>query len=187
MDLTTLGVIAAVLVPVAALILHALGILEKLSVWLGRAWRFVFRKSPATDPKLPARTIVAIPEPRSNALWWHMGSDGRQPPSPLMQICADFNVTNVWERDVKLAGAVIRFRRWLVLRRVERGDALVKDLRSPYSGRYAIPPNAMTHVRAHFMFGQPGRAEGKRLTADLALVDQFDNHHWIKRLRFDYR
>ncbi|MCA8290016.1 hypothetical protein [Burkholderia vietnamiensis] len=132
-------------------------------------------------PGLPKRTVVAIQEPRINALWWSLGSMGDK---PMLQVVGDFNTTNVWTDNVRLAGALIRYRRWGILSRTERGDTMVKDLRSQYSGNYPIPPNHMTHVRVSFHFVLGHREPGKRFKADVAIIDQFDNRHWLKGLTF---
>lgn len=132
-------------------------------------------------PGLPKRTVVAIQEPRINALWWSLGSMGDK---PMLQVVGDFSTTDVWTDNVRLAGALIRYRRWGVLSRTERGDTMVRDLRSQYSGNYPIPPNQMTHVRVSFHFVLGHREPGKRFRADVAIIDQFDNRHWLKGLTF---
>ncbi|MFM0729333.1 hypothetical protein PQQ52_02400 [Paraburkholderia sediminicola] len=132
---------------------------------------------------LPTKTIVAIQQPRINALWWSMGKMGDK---PMLQIVGDFNTTNVWTDNVRLAGALIRYRRWGVLSRTERGDTTVKDLRSQYSGNYPIPPNEMTRVRVSFHFLPKHREPNKRFKVDIAIIDQFDNRHWLKGLIFKH-
>jgi hypothetical protein len=101
----------------------------------------------------------------------------------MLQIVGDFNATNVWTDNVRLAGALIRYKRWGISR-TEHGDVSVKDLRSQYSGNYPIPPNQMTWVRVSFHFVPKHREPGKRLKADIAIIDQFDNRHWLKGLVF---
>ena len=184
MDWVAIGAVAAVVLTATTVLLNALGILEKAGSLIAKIWATLFGGKAASGHP-PKRTLVVI-QPQPHVLWWHMGSTGGQQPRPLMQISADLRVTNIWNSDIRIAGAAIRFRQRLVFRRLERGDALVKDLRSQYSGNYPIPPNAMTRVGAHFMLDRPARKVGKYLVADLALVDQFNNYHWLRSLRFAY-
>ncbi|WP_434717186.1 hypothetical protein P5X00_40025 (plasmid) [Paraburkholderia sp. A2RO-4L] len=130
---------------------------------------------------LPKRTIVAVQQSQINALWWHLGRMGDR---PMVQVVGDFNTTNVWTDNVRLTGAILRYRHWGFRSHTVRGDASVKDLRSAYSGNYPIPPNEMTRVRVGFHYLLKHRTPGKRFRADLAIIDQFGNHHWIRGLVF---
>jgi hypothetical protein len=71
-----------------------------------------------------------------------------------------------------------------LLRKQWRGDASVKDVRSPYHGRYAIPPNEMTAMRVHFTVPNVARVESKPLVADVIVIDQFNNEHVVRGLVF---
>lgn len=62
----------------------------------------------------------------------------------------------------------------------------MKDLRSQYSGNYPIPPNEMTRVRVSFHFIPKNREPNKRFKVDIAIIDQFDNRHWLKGLIFKH-
>jgi len=44
----------------------------------------------------------------------------------------------------------------------------------------------MTRVRVSFHFVLKHREPRKRFKADLAVIDQFKNHHWIKGLVFKH-
>ncbi|MCG5078909.1 hypothetical protein [Paraburkholderia tagetis] len=132
-------------------------------------------------PGLPKQTIVAIQHPRFNALWWHLGQMGER---PMLQVVGDFNVTNTWNQPVRLAGALLRYRRWGIFARIERGDTSVKAVGSQYSGDYPIPPNHMTWLRVSFHIVLKHHEPRKRFNVDLAIIDQFGNHHWIKGLIF---
>ena len=44
----------------------------------------------------------------------------------------------------------------------------------------------MTRVRVSFHFVLKHREPRKRFKADLAVIDQFNNHHWIKGLVFKH-
>jgi hypothetical protein len=127
------------------------------------------------------RTIVAFPQPRFNALWWSKGSLRDK---PILQVVGDFNITNIWSKNVRLSGAVLRYKRWLIFSHEVRGDASVKDLASQYSGNYPVPPNAMTWLRVQFHFTIRRKFPTKDFIADVAVVDQFNNYHWLTKLRF---
>jgi hypothetical protein len=187
MDWTQIGIIAAVLVTLSTALLNVTGALEKLFKTVGGVWVAMFRKS-ATPSHPPSRTLIAIKQPSGNALWWHMGSTGGAAPQPLMQVSADFNVTNIWNQDILIASAAIRVRRWWRPARIETADAmvLVKDQNSQYSGQYPIAPNVMSKVRVGFMIQPPPLSQGKTLIADVALVDQFNNSHWLIGLKFPH-
>ncbi len=180
MDWGHWAVVAGAITAIIAVITNFLGILERLGSLLAKI-RALFARRPAAPAGMPARTVVPIIQPRINALWWHIGRMGSL---PGMQFCADFNVTNAWDRDIRLAGATLRVRHQIFSRKTVQGTADVKDLQSQYSGNYPIPPNEMTWVRAHFMYPEKKPPRVGDLIADVAIIDQFNNHHWVRGLRF---
>jgi hypothetical protein len=185
MDWVQIGVVAGTLVTLTTIILNSFGILGKLVAFF-RSVCTRFRGQPqsiSNASDVPLRTIVAIPQPRFNALWWSLGKAGD---IPMLQVVGDFNVTNTWSKDVRLAGALLRYRAGVLSRRVVRGDLLVKDLQSAYSGNYPIPPNAMTWLRVSFDFPSQFRGSQRDLVVDVAVIDQFNNQHWVKGLRFKH-
>jgi hypothetical protein len=157
--------------------------LGKILAALGSVFAWCRQRIAGNDraPGLPAKTIVAIQQPRINALWWSMGKMGER---PMMQVVGDFNATNVWTNDVRVLAAIIRYRRWGLLTYTERGDATVQQQHGHYHGHYVIPPNQTTWLRVGFHFVPRHRAPTKRLKADVAIIDQFDNRHWLKGLVF---
>jgi hypothetical protein len=186
MDWVQIGVVAAVLVTLTTLVLNSLGILGKLAFFFGIIWKRIAGQSAdrvPSGPAIPRHTIVVIQQPRLNALWWSMGSAGEK---PILQVVGDFNVTNTWSKDIRLAGALLRYKRWVLLPQIVRGDSSVKDLKSVYSGNYPVPPNAMTWLRVSFHFPHMLREPGKDLVADIAVIDQFNNLHWLRGLRFKH-
>jgi hypothetical protein len=44
----------------------------------------------------------------------------------------------------------------------------------------------MTHVGLMFTYSLPAAPEVRDVTADIALIDQFNNYHWLKGLRFQH-
>ena len=145
-------------------------------------WRWL--KSRLRDAgRVPQRTVVLVQMPQINALWWAEGSMGDR---PMLQVVGDFNVTNIWSNDIKLAGAILKYKHCLILSRTARGDAAVKDLQSVYSGTYPIPPNEMTWLRVSFHFRPKGKMPKGVFKASVAAIDQFGNHHWVSDLRFKH-
>lgn len=188
MDWPSISVIAGVLLTITTIVLNSLGILGKIASALRAALRalgHLLHRAPALPDGVPARTVAIVQQPRINALWWSEGSiSGR----PMLQVVGDFNITNLWSKDIKLAGALLRYKRWLVLTRTIRGDSSVKDLKSVYSGTYHIPPNQMTWLRVSFYFiprdGMPTSLGV--FNASVAVIDQFGNHHWVENLSFKH-
>lgn len=168
------GIIAiAGLILVMKPIVDALGLIEKLLVWLSKVGALLKKSAPG----IPPQTLAVIPEPRRNALWWGMGKSGEK---PVMQICADFYVTNKLQHPIRIGGALLKVNRWFFGSRTERGDAMVKDVNSPYSGNYPIPPHTMTRVRAHFFpVFKPFKKPPKLFSARVAIIDQYGNEHWV--------
>jgi hypothetical protein len=142
-------------------------------------FRDLFRPAAAADG-IPKRTVVLIQETQINSLWWHQGSWNDK---PALQVVGDFLVTNIWSKEIKVPVAVLRYRQGLVRKRW-RGEVTVKDSQSHYHGRYALPPNAMTSMRIHFMVPNTPRDARKPLVADVIVIDQFNNEHVVKGLVF---
>lgn len=158
----------------------ALTFVASVSLLFGRAvvalWPLMWKK---LTP--PPQAVVLIPEVRPNALVWALGTRGNK---PTQQVVGDFTITNRTEHAIYLLHAVLRRRRWFFLGRPEQGHAAVGDFQSPHSGEYPIPPQAITTVRLHFVGTVRERPARGRLVADVAVVDQFGNHHWLRRLVF---
>lgn len=158
----------------------ALTFVASVSLLFGRAvvalWPLVWRK---LTPPLEA--VVLIPEGRPNALLWSLGTRGNK---SAQQVVGDFTITNRTEQPLYLLHAVLRRRRWFLLGRPEQGTAAVGDFQSPNSGEYPIPPRAITTVRLQFVGTVRERPARRRFVADVAVVDQFGNHHWLRRLVF---
>jgi hypothetical protein len=184
MDLKALSALIASVAAVVAVIGNAFGVLDKLVSACKWVWHRITRRS-AGGTKLPTKTVVALTDPRINALYWGEATIAGK---PGMQVVGDLIVTNITAEFVELPVGVLRYRRrwWDLLRKRVRAHAMVKDVRSRYSGRYGIPPKATTDVRVVFIYSEPERPEPGDFVGDVALVDQFGNHHWLRRLRFKH-
>ena len=186
MDWTQISFIAAVLLTITTVILNSFGILGKIFSFIGSAWGYLknlVHHSEPSNSDIPSRTIVVIQQPGINALWWSKGTAGEQ---QIMQVVGDFNLTNTWSKNIRLSGAVLRYKRLFFFSSEVRGDASVKDLRSQYSGNYPVPPNEMTWLRISFHFAPKSNFPTTNFIADVAVIDQFNNHHWLTNLCFKH-
>lgn len=128
--------------------------------------------------------VYLVREARFNATWWHAGTF--QGSTKRMQIVGDYHVTNGFDQDIHLPSAKLKTRKLFRATTVTDGQVLVKDLGSVYSGDYPIPAGAKTTLRFTFSDVPMLQQEGMDLIADVAIIDQFANEHWIKRVRFMY-
>lgn len=141
-----------------------------------------FHPKPVTTPPagiidVPSKTMILIPVAHHNSLWWHMGSMGEQ---PVMQIVGDLNVTNISRYGVFVMGAKLREPKVL-------GYALVRAHDSHmYDTKHVIPTGAISDLRFDFYVQPPFTEEGKSFRADVAIIDQFANEHWLEGLEFPY-
>ncbi len=125
----------------------------------------------------PRKSIIIVPTPGENNLWWHMGSTNGE---PAMQVSAHFKVTNITKTDISLPAARMKKPKLY-------GGVMVKDAESNFHGGYVIPPKHTTDLSLHFWILPPRKSEGENFRADIAVLDQFGNEHWLKNLEFSYR
>ena len=158
----------------------SLVLVGSLSLLIGRAivvlWPLAWTKIAP-----PPQPVVLIPEIRPNALWWSYASHGEK---PTQQVVGDFTITNRTDNSLYLPHAVLRRHRWLFFGKSEKGHAGVQDPRSRYAGEYPIPPHAVTSVRLHFIGVVKKKPQPGPFVADVAVVDQFGNHYWLRGLVF---
>ncbi len=166
---------------VVGIIIGLLAILGTIFGWFGKAWRWassLFRpKPPVGVIDVPSKTMVLIPVSRENALWWHMCEMGDQ---SMMQIVGDLNVTNISKYGVYIMGAKLRRPRAVghVLVRPQDGGM--------YSDTHIIPQGCISDLRFDFLVQPPVCDKGELFKADVAIIDQFGNEHWLKGLEFPY-
>ena len=135
--------------------------------------------------KLPRKTIKIARMPRLNALAW---GEAMMANKTAIQMVADLNVTNVSGGPIRILSARIRYRLgWSWRLRNHMTDVNVQDIRSGYSGGYDIASGATVKVRVANVFREKNRpAPNTVVVADIALVDQFNNEHWLRRQRFKH-
>lgn len=166
---------------VVGIVVSLLAMLGTFFGWFGKAWRWataLFRPAPLVGViDVPRKTVILIPISRQNALWWHMGSMGDQ---PAMQIVGDLNVTNISKYGVYVMGARLRKPKAV-------GHVLVRAHDSNmYSTKHIIPQGGVSDLRFDFFVQPPVCEKGKPFKADVAIIDQFGNEHWLKALEFPY-
>ena len=125
---------------------------------------------------IPKKTIVIAPTSNKRKFWWHMGSVSGD---PAMQIVGRCEVTNITKYNISLSAVKMKKPRHM-------GMIMVKDTESQYHGRYPIPSGALTNVSFDFWVVPPFKEKGKSFCADIAILDQFGNEHWIKKVEFVY-
>ncbi|NQY74403.1 MAG: hypothetical protein HRT90_06525 [Candidatus Margulisbacteria bacterium] len=127
--------------------------------------------------KIPKKTIIVAPNPNPHDTWWHMGSQGIN--EPTMQISGSYQVTNITEDNINLSA--VEMKKPNVM-----GNIIVKDSKSHYYGSYPIPSKYLTDISFDFLIKPPFKKTGESFKADVAIIDQFGNEHWIKGIVFVY-
>jgi hypothetical protein len=164
-----------------------LTILGTIFGWFKRGWCWIkrlFRKKNSDGMNVPSKTIIL--QTNAGPFWWHMGYVAGREEQHVMQICGEFFVTNVSKHDIHIRGAKLRIRN-LLKNLNTTGNTSVRAQDSAYfSSEYIIPVGCVSTV--HFWFGlhPPIQNTGKPFKADVAIIDQFDNEHWSKKLKFFY-
>ncbi len=158
-----------------------ISIIKTVLELLGIIWRFtkkIFggKVKPEYQMDIPKKTIIVAPNPHPRSTWWHMGSSSGK---PAMQITGDFKVTNITKYNILLCAAKMKKPKVL-------GSVIVKDSKSNYHGSYPIPATSVAKLSFHFWITPPFKEKGDPFTADVAILDQFGNEHWIKRIQFIY-
>ena len=158
------------------ILLSVLTILGIFFGWFGKAWRWVslkFRLRPsASIIDIPKKTMILIPLPRKNALLWHMGKAGDE---PGMHIVGDLNVTNISSKYAVFAMGA-KLRKPKAIGRIIRP---VKDEK--------ISKGSTGRLTFEFFIQPPVCKKEMSFKADVAIIDLFNNEHWLKGLEFQYR
>ena len=162
----------------AGVVLASLGILGKITGaidWLRQ--RVTGPRSPsAALVEVPRKTLITILDLRAHSCRWGMDFFGGR---AVMRVICEAKATNVSTYAVQLVGAKMR-RPPIVGRAVIgfRADGDDEELSC------TIPSLATSHLRMEFAI-EPPIAEGPRsFKADVALLDQFGNEHWLRNVRF---
>lgn len=126
--------------------------------------------------QIPKKTIVLLPKAAPNTTWWHMGSSGDK---PAMQIVGRLTVTNITKYNILLT--LVKMRKPKAL-----GHVMCRKSGENIYGSYMIPNGATTDLSYDFWIIPPFKEKGQSFQADIAVLDQFGNEHWIKGIEFHY-
>jgi hypothetical protein len=172
MEINTLSVVIGIIVGLLTIV----GALSGAFKWLWQKVGGFFKGSDELALNVPRKTLVILPKAGGRSCWWHMGGMGEK---PAMQIVAKYTVTNVTK--IGIVPTVARMRKPASL-----GHVMVRQIDSQMHGSFLIPPGETTDLHLDFWLVPPVRKEGETLVADVAVLDQFGNEHWIRRVEFVY-
>ncbi len=158
--------------------LGAIGVflyLKGALAWFFEKIKKLIRPSSATYD-IPNKTLILL-QPQDNAMWWHMGTVGKE---PAMQIVGDMRVTNISRYNILLSA--VKLKRPKVI-----GHAGIIDHAVEENGEFLIPENGTCRVRFHCWVVPPVKQENQDFVTDIALIDQYGNEHWMKKVKFTYK
>jgi hypothetical protein len=169
MGIGTISIIVGIIVGIIAIV-------ESITGFFRRLLR-KFKNPNALS--IPAKTLVLLAIPSEGGNKWCMGSLNN---SPAMQIYGGCYATNTTTLDIQPVAAILRKPYQLSDVRVKKSDS---DGHESY-GSYNIPSAATTIIIFDFLVAPPIRKQGEQFIADIAILDQFGNKHWIKGMIFGY-
>jgi hypothetical protein len=185
MDAHAIYLLLLTAIPVVGLVTNVFGALDKVIAaghWLIRKVRPA--NAPGTQFRVPSKTVIAMVDPRANSMYWAAATVAGH---PGFQVVGDFNVTNIWDGQVRLLVGILRYRRWFFLRKTVKTNPLVGDAVTGMAGRYVIRPGDTAYVRMGFIFREAQSLKVPRsFVADVCFVDQFNNYHWLRGLEFKH-
>ncbi len=125
---------------------------------------------------IPKRTLALVAKGTGHEIWWHMGKVGED---PAMQIVAHFTATNISKFGVLPISAKMKKPKYF-------GHVMAWKPDENIYGSYIIPKGVITELNVDFWISPPVKKEGEMFKADIAIIDQFGNEHWIKGVEFRY-
>lgn len=141
-------------------------IIELLSAILGFIKKlFGGREKNNYQIDIPKKTIIIAPNPDAHYTWWHMGSSSGK---PAMQVSGKFKVTNITKYRIILCAAKMK----------------KPNVFGHVSGE--LSPTSVTDISFDFWIIPAFKEKGEPFMADVAIIDQFGNEHWIKEINFIY-
>lgn len=122
---------------------------------------------------VPKQTLKVLPMPGSET-WWHMGAKGKE---PAMQVVARFYATN-------LTGTHNLLAMYAKLRKpASMGNA---SFVVNHKSIDKLEPKCTAMVHVDFWIRPPIKNAGEEFVADVGIVDQWGQEHWIKKVKFRY-
>jgi hypothetical protein len=162
-------------ISIAANILIILGF---VSGFFRRMWNWIqsLIRGTQNGHQVPRKTLRIVPKVGPNSPRWHIS---QQDDEYGMQLSGEFLVTNI--SAVHVLVPLAKFRKPRAL-----GYVAVLASESNKYGQNPIPPGASTDLRISFWITPLWEGEGETFRAEMALVDNFGNEHWLKGVEFDY-
>ncbi|XHR27793.1 MAG: hypothetical protein ACFUZC_17905 [Chthoniobacteraceae bacterium] len=175
LDLTYIGLLLSILGGGGIVgLLGKIGYLGKARHWLANL----------LEPHIPSKTVIL--QPTTVPCWWHMGHVAGQEEQKVMQIVGEFSVTNISKHDIHITGAKLK-KRYALKNRYIIGNMSVTAQNSEYSSPECIVPvGCVSTLHFWFWLHPPAQDIGVPFKADVAIIDQFGNQHWFKKLEFVY-
>jgi hypothetical protein len=150
----------------------ALKILDHFFGWIGTASGWVInlvRLKPGPNRShLPKQTLILLPAQQHTPFSWHLG---KQRDQPSMQVSAHVQVTNIVKGDILLSGARLR----------------KPSVRGQILGGKIVEAGGVAEVMMLLWIQPPIKKPGEVLIADVCILDQFGNEHWLKKAEFLYK
>jgi hypothetical protein len=148
--------------------------------WFGKVWhwlsiRFRRKKSSALFD-IPKKTVILLSK-SSTPFTWNIGTSFEGKLS--MQVYGDLQVTNICKYDILLSSAKMRKPKALGYVNVSASPS------QPY-GSHMIPGGTIADLIFHFSIMPPVKEKGQVFKADVAIIDQFGNEHWVNGIEFKY-
>lgn len=165
--------------PLIVIILGIFGVIAYIKGFFSWLWDKIKSTVSKDDGsiKIPRETLALVVEGTGNHCWWHMGKSGDK---PAMQIVAHFTATNISNMGILPTSAKMKKPKYL-------GHVMSRKHDENIYGSYIIPKGAITKISVDFWITLPFKKEGETLKANIAIVDQFGNDHWIKNVEFNYQ
>lgn len=168
----TLNLILGIILGICAMIAYIRGFFG----WLKDTAIALFKKQPENLIHIPKKTMTILPKQGRQHRWWHMGRIGE---NPAMQIHISLTVTNISKLNVIPIQAKIKKPKIY-------GHVFTRDHRSNMYGSNDVPSGVTTDMTADFWIYPPVRNEGQPFVANISVMDQYGNEHWVKGIELEY-
>lgn len=144
--------------------------------WIWGKFKMIVSKKEDGTIAIPKKTLSVLVKGAGNDCWWHIGKSGD---NPSMQLVAHFTVTNICKFGVLPVSAKMN-------RPKIQGHVMTRKHDQDIYGSYVIPKGIITEVSTDFWVTPPVKRKGEPFRANIAIVDQFGNEHWVKKVEFKY-
>ena len=171
MNLSQLNLVIGILIGAITILAYVKGVFA----WIWEKIKSVI--SPSSDV-IPKKTLILLPLPRDNATWWHMGGVGGK---PAMQIVGDIRVTNISRYNILLSACKLKRPKVIGHAHIFSNIGAIEE-----NGEFLIPEQGTCQVRISCWIVPPVKKENQNFVTDLAIIDQFGNEHWMKKVEFRY-